>query len=249
MLRAVRFEQRFNFLIEDRTLDLIDGAVNLLERVSGDRIRHELDHILTESEADKMLARLDRLRLLKAIQNNLSWDDWLSQRIRFLSEISPEPEWNLEVENSKLKASLGYIIWCLRLTPIQTASVIKRLKMPRKLADDIFSAQETWRDSIKLKNMKPSDVVIRLEGIDPLAIYANYIASEDEALREIFWNYVSNWSHVYPRTDGHLLQQLGIPPGPIYRQILQTLRGAWLDGTISSPKEEESLLEQLLPKE
>ena len=102
---------------------------------------------------------------------------------------------------------------------------------------------------MKLKNMKPSDVVIRLEGIDPLAIYANYIASEDEALREIFWNYVSSWSHVYPRTDGYLLQQLGIPPGPIYRQILQTLRGAWLDGTVSSPTEEESLLEQLLPKE
>jgi hypothetical protein len=55
------------------------------------------------------------------------------------------------------------------------------------------------------------------------------------------------WRQIFPKTDGHILQQLGIPPGPIYRQILQTLRSAWLDGTIGSPEEEESLLEELLP--
>ena len=96
--------------------------------------------------------------------------------------------------------------------------------------------------------MKPSEVVIRLEGIEPLAVYANYLASEDETVRDIFWNYVSRWHKVFPKTDGHILQQLGIPPGPIYRQILQTLRSAWLDGTIGSPEEEDTLLEQLLPR-
>ncbi|HSF82797.1 MAG TPA: CBS domain-containing protein, partial [Anaerolineales bacterium] len=48
ILRAVRFEQRFDFSIEERTLQLMDEAVSLLDRVSGDRIRHELDHILIE---------------------------------------------------------------------------------------------------------------------------------------------------------------------------------------------------------
>lgn len=248
MLRAVRFEQRFNFQIEDRTRELIDGAIRLLERVSGDRIRHELDHIFSENEADKMLARLDQLNLLRAIQINLLWDDWLSRRIGYLSDISPEPDWRLEVENNKLQANLGYIIWLLRLTPTRTGRVIKRLKMPRKLADDIFSAQDIWRAIDSLKNMKPSEVVIHLEGIEPLAIYANYLASEDEEVRDILWKYVSSWHQVIPKTDGHILQQLGIPPGPIYRQILQTLRSAWLDGTIGSPEEEEILLEELLPE-
>ena len=247
MLRAVRFEQRFNFQIEDRTRELINGAIRLLERVSGDRIRHELDHILAENQADKMLARLDGLQLLKAIQRNLKWDDWLSERIRSLVEISPEPEWCLEIEHSTLRVNLGYIIWLLRLTPTRTGRVIKRLKMPRKLADDIFSAQDMWQDINSLKKMKASQVVIRLEGIDPLAIYANYLASDDQKVRQIFWNYISMWRQVFPKTDGHILQQLGIPPGPIYRQILQTLRSAWLDGTIGSPEEEESLLEELLP--
>ena len=248
MLRAVRFEQRFNFLIEDRTIELINGAIPLLERVSGDRIRHELDHILSENRADKMLARLDQLQLLRAIQSNLKWDDWLSQRIQSLADISPETEWRLEVNNKKLRTQLGYIFWLLRLSPIHTRRIIKRLKMPRKLTNDIFSSQDFWRDIASLKNMKPSEVVIRLEGIEPLAIYANYLAVEDEQVRQIIWNYVSRWRQVVPQTDGHILQRLGIPPGPIYRQILQTLRNAWLDGTIGSFEEEETLLEKLLPK-
>jgi tRNA nucleotidyltransferase/poly(A) polymerase len=196
-----------------------------------------------------MLARLDRLQLLRAIQRNLKWDEWLSQRIQSLVEISPEPEWGLEINNNKLQVNLGYILWLLRLTPPRTGRVIKRLKMPRKLANDIFSAQDIWRDINSLKKMQPSEVVIRLEGIEPLAIYANFLASEDEKAQDIFWKYVSEWRQIFPKTDGHILQQLGIPPGPIYRQILQTLRSAWLDGTIGSAEEEESLLEKLLPKD
>ena len=42
MLRAVRLEQRLGFKIEPRTEELIGHAVGLLERVSGDRMRHEL---------------------------------------------------------------------------------------------------------------------------------------------------------------------------------------------------------------
>gem|GEM_PF-2524828 len=44
MLRAVRFEQRLGFRIEARTEELLRGALDLLDRVSGDRLRHELLH-------------------------------------------------------------------------------------------------------------------------------------------------------------------------------------------------------------
>jgi len=43
MLRAIRFEQRFRFDIEKRTLELFREATPLLGEVSGDRIRHEFD--------------------------------------------------------------------------------------------------------------------------------------------------------------------------------------------------------------
>ncbi len=48
MLRAARFEQRFKFRIESRTLELIKEACDLMRQVSGDRIRHEFNLIFQE---------------------------------------------------------------------------------------------------------------------------------------------------------------------------------------------------------
>jgi tRNA nucleotidyltransferase (CCA-adding enzyme) len=246
MLRAVRFEQRFGFTIENRTLELIEEAIPLLERVSGDRIRHELDRILEEDQSSSMLSRLDQLNLLSAIQPDLIWDDWISTCIQSLRELDPEPDWQLDLSGSQLKESLGYIFWMIRLPKPRLQKVIKRLKMPSALANEIHSANNLWQDIHTLPNIKPSAVVTRLDDVPPLAIYANYIAAEEQDLKNVLWKYVSKWRQVIPHTDGHVLQQLGLPPGPIYRQILKTLRNAWLDGKIDSAEQEKSLLNKLL---
>ena len=56
MLRAARFEQRFGFEIEPRTEELIGDALDLLDRVSPERIRHELELILAEAEPERPFA-------------------------------------------------------------------------------------------------------------------------------------------------------------------------------------------------
>ncbi|MFZ1752896.1 MAG: CBS domain-containing protein, partial [Caldilineaceae bacterium] len=72
ILRAVRYEQRFDFRIEDRTLELLSDAVPLVDRVTPARIRHELDRIFQESEPGKTLNRLDELGVLAAIHPRLA---------------------------------------------------------------------------------------------------------------------------------------------------------------------------------
>jgi tRNA nucleotidyltransferase/poly(A) polymerase len=132
------------------------------------------------------------------------------------------------------------------LPKLRLRKVINRLKMPSTLADELISANSLWQDIHTLTNLKPSEVVIRLDDVLPMAIYANYIATREEQQRKVLWEYVSNWRQVTPYADGHILQQRGLPPGPIYREILRTLRNAWLDGKIVSAEQEESLLEELL---
>lgn len=249
MLRAVRFEQRFKFQIEDRTLELIKDAIPLLERVSGDRIRHELDHILEEDLAYKMLSRLDDLDLLAAIQTKLVWDNWLSERIQEVAETEPEEEWNLDSTGVKLRSWLGYIFLMMRLSPTSARKVAKRLKLSRSLVDEIIAAQQLWQNLPSILAGKTSQIVNRLDLVPPFALYANYLASPDDEGRRLIWEYVFNWRMVGPLTNGHKLRQLGLPPGPAYRNILRTLRDAWLDGKINSTEEENSLLEMLLPKE
>ena len=60
--------------------------------------------------------------------------------------------------------------------------------------------------------------------------------------------YLSEWRYVVPTVDGDTLRALDLPPGPAYRQILWTLKSAWLDGVISTVEEEEALLQNLITK-
>ena len=96
MLRAVRFEKRFDFKLEERTLELLQEALSLLDRVSGDRIRHELDHILDEEKLVEIFTRLDELDLIFSIHPDLIWDDWLRQRLSQIPLQPPGSEWGFD---------------------------------------------------------------------------------------------------------------------------------------------------------
>lgn len=248
MLRAVRFEQRFAFKIEDRTLELLNEARGLLAKVSGDRIRHELDHILSEPQATRMIARLKELDLLAVIHPVLTWDEWLQSRMEGVEEKQPDTIWGLEGWNSDSdsKRDLLYAFWLLRLDPDDVQSVVERLKMPTRLREMLVAAAALWRDLPHLAGAEPSQVTTRLDPVPPIALYAVYRATSDIHLRRQLQMYATHWRLLKPVTDGDRLRSLGLPPGPAYRQILERLRAAWVDGEIHSEADETVLLEQLL---
>jgi tRNA nucleotidyltransferase (CCA-adding enzyme) len=78
-----------------------------------------------------------------------------------------------------------------------------------------------------------------------LSLYAVYLASDDEILRSRLSDFVSRWRYVAPQTTGLDLRARGLPAGPRYRQILDRLRAAWLDGEVATPEQERELLDKL----
>ncbi len=72
ILRAVRYEQRFGFQIEPRSLELMADALDLLDSVTAARIRHELERILHEADPERYLKRLDALGVLAHIHPALT---------------------------------------------------------------------------------------------------------------------------------------------------------------------------------
>jgi tRNA nucleotidyltransferase (CCA-adding enzyme) len=265
MLRAVRFEQRFGFRIEDRTLQLLCEALPLMNRVSGDRIRHEVDHILDEDNAARMLARLDDLSLLAAVHPDLVWDEWINDKIASLRlEPEPSPEWKISSRgNRQLFWRLNvYALWFIRLAPERARTVMDRLKLAAATAGDILQACKLWQDLPKLANFtvaendptshaeqvwnKPSALATRLDGLSSLSIYAAYLAADDPRLKELLLTYVTRWQNLRPVHTGDDLRAEGIPPGPIYSRILVALRNAWLDGEVSTAAQEAELFERLL---
>ena len=249
MLRAVRFEQRFGFRIEQRTLELLREALSLLGRVSGDRLRHEIDHILLEERCIPMLARLDELKLLETIHPGLVWDGWLKDRFDKLRQEAPGPEWGLDQEGeleAGLRVELMYLLWFIRLEPDTAQEAAGRLKLSAALTKKILSAGRIWREQGSLEELRPSQMVANLEEEPVVAIYAAYQALDSPATREKLRTYITDWRHIRPHTTGRELKAQGLPPGPVYRKILTGLRDAWLDGLISTQEEEEAYLERLL---
>ncbi len=118
MLRAVRLEQRLGFAIEARTLELMQQAMPLLDRVSGERLRDELALVLDEACAGAILTRLQALGLLSAIHPALDWDAWLEARFIEARTFQPPEAWRLR--ETPQPERLHYALWTgTRWTPIR----------------------------------------------------------------------------------------------------------------------------------
>jgi tRNA nucleotidyltransferase (CCA-adding enzyme) len=252
ILRAVRFEQRFDFRIEARTLDLLHEATSLLDRVSGDRIRHELNSILLEPRTPQMLARFSELNLLAAIHPDLVWDDWIRSKVEMLKEPGFSDSWAgwglpaAGYPSAEIQTALVYLLWLLRLSPGWAQSVITRLKLSASLARMILQAIQIWPVLRSLVGAKPSEVVARLDDVSPLVLYALFLATEQTELRDVLWQYKTVYEKIIPGLDGHDLRVYGLKPGPQFRVILKALRDAWLDGKIHSKHDETALLDEMV---
>ena len=127
MLRAIRFEQRFKFKIESRTLHLMKEAHDLVDHVSGDRLRHELDLILTEGDPISIFNRANSLGLLSAIHPALKWTLEDEPLLSALLNSTPPEIWKLgnTFYHMSTKRALFYLLWLRRISAKQGISVVK----------------------------------------------------------------------------------------------------------------------------
>jgi tRNA nucleotidyltransferase (CCA-adding enzyme) len=248
ILRAVRFEQRFGYQIGERTLQLIKNALSLLDRVSGDRLRHELNIIFQEPKVMVMLSRLAELGVFKEIDEHIPWDEQVAKRLELGLKNTPPSEWGVRIvrDGYPLSTVLAYILWWLVLPEGQAKAAAKRLRLPGWLRDAMLSAVRLWSEREKMAAFSPSMVVAHFDGVPGLALYALFLAFDDVEARYKIEHYFLEWQHIKPYTTGHQLRERAIPPGPHYGNILGALRAAWLDGRISTREEEAKLLEELL---
>ncbi len=249
ILRAVRYEQRYGFMIDDRTRDLMLEAKGLLKRVSGDRIRHEFDRIQEEKQAASMMDRLAELTILQSIHPDLVWNEDIGRLITSLPSKKPPGEWLSEgdIKDLPLKKSLFYILWLMHSPEKSTART--RLRLVGSLSEVIRQASHLCDELSEFGDMKPSQATTILDRLSKLAIYAVYLACGDSSLKGILSRYLSSWQHIKTSISGKDLQEAGLDPGPRYAEILSRLKNARLDGEISSDKEEKDLLKVLLMEE
>jgi len=247
LIRAIRFEQRFNFRIEDRTFQLMEEARDLINQVSGDRLRHELNLILSEPDPKPALLRLQELNFLHEIHSNLSINADITEKMVKVLKLPIDPLWQISPFNgtTKINILLAYITWFMNLDT-NPRPICKRLRTPAIVTESSIKAQQSRKLIFKLVNKKPSDITEYLDSLSPYVLFILYHTIADHHISELIFKYISHWKKVKPFTSGEDLQKLGITPGPIYKKILSRLRRAWLDEEIRSIEHENILLDEVI---
>ena len=236
ILRAVRYERRFSFAIEEKTLALLRRALAYLDTISGARLRQEVLRLLAEDEPEKGLLRCQQLGVLAAIHEALRFDDKLAVAFRRARRADqPSPHLYL--------ALLG-----TRLSPADADAVAGRLALSKRQRQALGGAAQLaqllpW---LSHADVRPSEVVERLDTYPLPAIQAWALAAPEHATPQSLGRYLRRWRYVKPSLDGKALGRLGVARGPGMGAVVRLLRAARLDGEASSREEQVELVRRLL---
>jgi tRNA nucleotidyltransferase (CCA-adding enzyme) len=248
LLRAVRFEQRFQFKIENRTLQLMQEARSLFKQISGDRLRHEFILIFEEEHPVPILARLQELDLLEAVHPSLTWKDEFTPGLNAVLHTKLPDLWHLpaQVGHTPIRIALAFIVWLLQIKGADCLEIAERFHLNNQISDALKRALRLWNEFETLVALRPGELAERMEDLPPMAGYALVLLCPDMKLKnEIEQNYV-RWYKFSPTTDGNRLKEMGLEPGPRYSEIIRRLRAAWIDGEITSGEQEEAMLMEIL---
>ncbi len=248
IFRAVKLAERLGFKIEQGTLEAIllavrDGA---LLTISTDRAVHQFLLILEEPKAGVMLATLDKLGVLWAIRPGLTWPypD---------AHISPSEQANLSAEERR-DAYLAILAAEYSADPQEAEELARALGLPAptiRLMRDSARLMQLW-PQLGEDEQSPSQTYNLLKDLDvnALAAYGRLDAlAADTVAWERLHRYLNVLRHVKPVVTGDYLKSLSVPPGPIYKQLLDDLLAAKLDGEVADKANEEQFARDWLRRE
>ena len=240
ILRAARFETRLGFNIDKRSEALIDEAIPLLNRVTGGRIRHELDLILNESKPEAALDRLQSFGALNQIDPELTCDQWIWHRFDDLRTRFDFKLWDMDTDDKQ------FMYWSVLLHRVSIsglARIIERLLLPRRVVKTVQGVSRLKKNvHILAPVVKISDAVALLDLISVDIMAVTWLTIESRSVKDVLVKYVRDWRYIKPHMTGDDLKDMGFKPGPIYRDILNTLKAAHLEGRIETIGEERTLV-------
>ncbi|SFM85771.1 CBS domain-containing protein [Thermodesulforhabdus norvegica] len=253
ILRAIRFEQRFGFQIGRQTERLMQNAVKigLIEKIGGHRLFHELQLILMENDPVPALRRMDEFQLLGVLDPLLKWTEKKEKLFRSLKDVLSWYELSFLDE----PVEKWWIYFCALLDGLnasQLEGVCKKLDLPEGHKTRLFGAlRNIYRAARELeaKESPPPSIAYRiLNGLSTEELLLLMAKTEIPEVRKSVNFYLTRYRYVSPEIKGRDLKEAGVPPGPIYRKILDELLYAKLDGLVYTKQDEWEYLKRHYPE-
>ena len=236
MLRAIRYEQRLDFKLEKDTERLLRKNVGMLDTISGDRIRHEIDRTLREEHSEKALKRAKDLGLLQRINPSLKGDVRLAGRFA-------------EARKRNISGHMVYLaLLAYDLGSDDADALCERLNLSGEWKRIIQGVAKIKDEIDKLADPSiPASHIYRFFKRYPAeAVSACLIANDSQIIRSQIERYLNDLQYMQTALNGDDLKAMGMEPGPRLGRMLSSLRDAKMDGVVRTREDEEALVRQRL---
>jgi tRNA nucleotidyltransferase (CCA-adding enzyme) len=255
ILRAIRFEQRYSFSIGSQTEKLIKNALKLdmLSKLSGSRIFHELKLILEEENPIVCVKRMESFDVLYLIHPILKLNQ---KKEKILEEIQKVLDWYALLYT--LPTPERWLVYFLGLTfdssPEDIKSLSKRLNFPKSLKEQMLTIMEHVRDvrnklyEYQKRGGPLSEVYFILSPVPIEGILFVMASCKLEKVKKIISLYLSKLKDVKIDITGHDLMEMGIPPGPDYGYILKEVLRAKIDNKAPHREAQLEMARKLVEK-
>ncbi len=256
ILRAIRFEKRFEFTIGPQTTRLIRNALQLglIDKLTGSRIFHEFEAILGEVRPLACLRRMDEFGILTLIHPQLRLTP---TKERVLEEIENISNWyrllyQPDIPEPWLLYSIGLLI---NATYLEVKEVSARFNLTKRQEEDLLTQREHIREGATLLNrwsrgsrsmseLHHTLAPIRIEGL--LFLMAR---TKSDDLRKHISHYLTHLRAMRVDISGEDLRNMGIPPSPAYGRVLSRILADKLDGKVPTRNQQLELAFSYLTEE
>ena len=246
IFRAIRFEQRYGFKIEKNTEHFLKNAVELelINKLAGQRIQDELVQILSEDEPLKALRRMAEFNVLRILSPDIKLDENMEGLFAELFN-------SFAVELLFIKERIERWIVCFlvlvdQLPVDEVRSICSGLKFKASAVEKIITGKELTNKKIvdldKTHNIQQSYIYKELHDLPMEVVLFILTKAKSKRVKQKIHQYISQMMYIKPSITGEYLKNLGLKPGPRFREILNELLYAILDGKVKNIDEETNFV-------
>ena len=243
ILRAIRFEQRFGFRIGKLTKSLIQNAVNIrcFENLSGQRLFVELKLILKEEDPAGAIERMDGYDLLRFFSPELRLTEEVGEILKRIKGIL--------VWFNLLYLGVSYEPWKVyflgltsSLSDDALSDLAKRMEVHDKEIVSMISARQELRQALKevsrLKDRKHYSLYRILSPLTPEVLLYGMAKTRSEKIKKSISTFFTKLKGTKVSLNGRELITMGHKPGPLFKEIFDSILEAKLDGDVSTKEDE-----------
>ncbi len=241
ILRAVRFEQRYGFTIESQTLSLAKGAIKsrMLAKLSANRVREEVKHILNESCPVGAIRRMQELGIWRYILPAAVLDD---EVLTLAGKLPGAMSFVWDMGLHDYDPWLIYLVSLLHKSVIDAAGLEEKLRLTRDEQHIVTEILRRWSGTMSelaaTRPMKMSEIAGFLRDFTPEGYVFILAKADTDWVSERIKNYLARSRHNKLAVTGEDIIKLGYKPGPLFKEVLDVLRDARLDGLVQTREDE-----------